>query len=474
MTNNLYPNLPIFMVDDEEAILLGYKVALSKGGINNTIACGDSNKALDMLHQHPASLVLLDLTMPYVSGEELLEKITSLYPGIPVIIVTGNDDINTAIKCIKAGASDYLTKPVSRERLLRTVQQTLSIRELQIENEALRKEILAEELINTEAFSKIITANHTMISIIRYIAAIAATPYPVLLSGETGVGKEVIAQAIHKASARTGRFVPVNIAGLDDNILADTLFGHKRGAFTSAETARAGMIEEAQGGTLFLDEIGDLSITSQVKLLRLLQEHEYLPLGEDRPRKSDARIIVATNADLTELQETGKFRPDLFFRLHTHHIHIPPLRERLDDLPILVDHFLTVSADTLGKKKPTPPPELFALLATYHFPGNVRELASMITDAVSRHKSKMLSMETFNSYIAPRRTKLSSGKATEHNNSPESRNGLIFGQTLPPLKDAKRLFIEEAIKRSNGNMTLAAKLLGTTRQALSWHTKKDK
>ena len=217
----------------------------------------------------------------------------------------------------------------------------------------------------------------------------------------------MIAKAVHLLSNRKGEFVPVNVAGLDENVFTDTLFGHKKGAFTGADRARIGLVEQASGGTLFLDEIGDLSADLQVKLLRLLQEGEYFPLGSDVTKRSDARVVVATNQELQTLQESGKFRKDLYYRLCAHHVHIPPLRERREDLPLLAEHFLEKSSEALGKKKPTPPKELFILLSSYHFPGNIRELKSMIWDAVSYHKIGKLSLDAFKTHI--RKTQPSMG-----------------------------------------------------------------
>ncbi len=238
-----------------------------------------------------------------------------------------------------------------------------------------------------------------MRSTFKYIESIAVTSQPVLITGKTGVGKELIARTIHRLSGRKGTLAAVNVTGLDDTTFSDTLFDHKRGAFTGADRVRAGLIEKAANGTLFLDETGDLHPTSQVKLLRLLQEREYYPLGADVPRPSNARIVVATNRDLLALQASGTFRADLYYRLLLHRINVPPLRERRDDIPLLVEFFLQRAADELGKTKPTPPPELFILLALYDFPGNIRELQTMIFDAVSRHESWKLSLTGFKEII---------------------------------------------------------------------------
>jgi DNA-binding NtrC family response regulator len=279
-------------------------------------------------------------------------------------------------------------------------RRAVEIRELQRENQLLKTHMLSNKLNSPEAFSEIVTNSAAMRSIFQYVEAIAASPRPVSITGETGVGKELIARAVHRLSQRDGAFVPVNVAGLDDTVFADTLFGHKKGAFTDAREARNGLVEKASGGTLFLDEIGDLNTTAQVKLLRLLQEGEYFPLGSDMAKRSDARMVVATNQDLDVLQSSGKFRKDLYYRLCDHQIQIPPLRDRREDLAVLAEHFLEKASKTLKRKKPTPPEELITLLSTYHFPGNVRELESMVFDAVSSHKSGKLSLDIFKDHLS--------------------------------------------------------------------------
>ena len=304
-----------------------------------------------------------------------------------------------------------------------------------------------------------------MRSIFQYVEAIAKTILPVLITGETGVGKELIALAIHRLSRRKGEFVPVNVAGVDDNLFSDTLFGHKKGAFTGADRDRKGMIEQASGGTLFLDEIGDLSIQSQVKLLRLLQEGKYYPVGSDVAKLTDARILVATNKDIESMQEAGEFRKDLFYRLQAHHIHVPPLRERKEDISLLVGHFLEKASNELGRKKPTPPQGLFTLLLTYHFPGNIRELEGMVFDALSRHKSGVLSMKSFSDKVAPKHP--SPQESAQEVLVQAERMGVSFAEQLPTLKETEEMLIAEALRRSNGNQTIAAQMLGLTRRALN-------
>jgi len=461
---SLYPQLPILMVDDEMQTLNSFDFVLRSASMNHTIRCQDSRKVMAIFSEQEIEVMLLDLSMPYVSGEELLSMVTKDFPEVPIIVVTGSNDVETAVRCMKSGAFDYMVKPVEKSRLVSGVRRAIEIRELQRENKWLRAHVLSDRLEHPEIFSEIITNSPAMKSIFQYIEAISPSPQPVLITGETGVGKELVAKAIHRLSHRTGPFVPVNVAGLDDNVFADTLFGHRKGAFTGADQTRSGMVEQASGGTLFLDEIGDLSLASQVKLLRLSQDGEFFALGSDVAKRSDARVLVATNQDLEFLQSSGRFRKDLYYRLCAHHVHLPPLRERREDLPLLIDYFLETASQTLGKKKPTPPTELFTLLSTYHFPGNVRELQSMILDAVSSHQSGKLSLEVFKSYIRQKHPAFD----VDSKPLPPGEDMLIsFSDQLPTLKKAEQSLISEALKRAKGNQAIAAQMLGITRQALN-------
>jgi DNA-binding NtrC family response regulator len=470
MTESTYPHFPVMMVDDEAQAINSFEMTLRSANMNNFIRCHDSRDVMPLLSSQEIEVMLLDLRMPHISGEELLPQITADYPEIPVVVVTGSNDIDTAVKCMQNGAFDYILKPVENSRLIGGVKRAVELRELQRENQMLKAHVLSDKLEKPEVFSEIITISTSMRSIFQYIEAVAGSPRPVLITGETGVGKELIARAVHRLSSRAGDFVPVNVAGLDDHVFADTLFGHKKGAFTDAREARSGLIERAAGGTLFLDEIGDMSTTSQVKLLRLLQEGEFFPLGSDVAKRSDARIVVATNQDLDALQSSGKFRKDLYYRLCDHQIHIPPLRRRREDLAVLVEHFLQKASKTLDKKKPTPPVELITLLSTYHFPGNIRELESMIFDAVSSHASGKLSMDLFKAHISKKHP---ISPADPADSSPEKGALISFSHQLPTLKQIEQLLIDEALNRSNGNQSIAAMSLGISRQALNKRLKKS-
>ena len=466
-----FPSLPVLLVDDEESFLLSASLILAGDGINNVVQCQDSREVMSLLSEQDFSVIVLDMNMPHIPGWELLPMIAQDFPDIRTVVITGIDEVEIAVETIKAGACDYLVKPVEPPRLVNTIRHEIEMWEMQKENALLKQYLLSNELQHPEAFVNVVTRSDAMRSIFQYAEAIARTSMPVLVTGETGVGKELVARALHELSGRMGEFVPLNVAGVDDTLFSDTLFGHRRGAFTGADRDRKGLIEQAEAGTMFLDEIGDLRPESQVKLLRLLQEGRYYPIGSDVSRLSDTRIIVATNRDITSMQERDEFRKDLYYRLQTHRIHIPPLRERKEDIPVLIEHFLAKSADELDKKKPTPPRELFTLLSIYHFPGNIRELESMIFDAVSRHESGVLSMESF-------RGKLSQGQisyqtmqpagAVAQESTPVTVNRqIMFPDQLPTLKETEKMLIAEALKRADGNQTIAAQLLGLSRRALN-------
>lgn len=353
--------------------------------------------------------------------------------------------------------------------LIHIVRDITERKQMEEEITALKKHLLSGELENETVFSSIITRSKKMRAIFQYIEAVAKSQKPVFITGETGAGKELIARSVHLASGLKGEYIAVNVAGLDDTMFSDTLFGHKKGAFTGAEKDREGLIVRASGGTLLLDEIGDLSKSSQVKLLRLLEEMIYYPLGSDTPGKSSARVIACSNQDIQEQIEKGTFRNDLYYRLCAHHIHIPPLRERLQDIPLLLDHFIEESSNTMNKKPPVLSPELITLLSNYQFPGNVRELQAMVHDAVAQHKSGKLSLDSFKGFIKQRRPLPETEPLPANENSSSLKK--IFGH-FPTLKEMEDHIIAEAMKCCDANQGSAASLLGITRQALNQRLKK--
>ncbi len=448
---------PILIVDDEPEILLAVDTTLRMAGLTNIITIGDSRDVIRIMERKIPRLILLDLNMPHINGGRLLKIIRKTWPRIPVIVLTGAIDVDTAVQCMKIGALDYVVKPVEEGRLLEAVNQALDYENLSQTDKKGPPKDLFSQIKNPEAFRHIITQDKKMHSIFHYVEAIGPSSQPVLIFGETGVGKELICQSIHSLSRRKGKLVKVNVAGLDDNVFSDTLFGHVAGAFTGADKARPGLIEQAVAGTLFLDEIGDLALTSQVKLLRLLQEGEYLPLGSDGTRKSDVRILASTNLDLWALEKKGKFRKDLIYRLSTHTLTLPPLRERLLDLPLLLDRFACTAAIELDKPIPDMPKNLIEQMETYPFKGNIRELKSMVHDAISRYKKGPITGDLFKGLAR---------KPITHDQK--------ISMDLPTLKEASIELVEKALKQTRGNQSAAAKILGISQQALSKRIQKLK
>ena len=457
-------SLPVLLVDDEEQIVLSAQTLLRTSGVNNVITLNDGRGVLPLLAEQEIGVVVLDIGMPGVSGCDLLVDIAKDYPHIPVIFMTAMNNLDTAVSCMRAGAFDYLLKPVEKSRFVTAVRRALELRLLQTELLSLKNRLLSDELENSSAFADIITINKKMRAIFQYVEVIAGAHRPVLITGETGVGKELVARSIHAASGLQGAFVAVNSAGLDDTLFSDALFGHKKGSFTGADAAREGLIAQAAGGTLFLDEIGDMPESSQVKLLRLMQERTYHPLGSDIPRQSDARVLVATNRDIQAMIASGTFRKDLYYRLRAHHIHIPPIRERTEDIPLLLQHFIGMSAMLLKRKPPRFPPELVLLLQNYRFPGNVRELQLMVFDAIVQSKGAMLSLKSFRDIIGEENAgylKVAKGDA-------HGKDYLISeSAVLPTLKEAEEIVVQESLRRAGGNQGVAASMLGISRQALN-------
>lgn len=453
------PIHPILLVDDERGALDSLSIALEFNGINNVLTCNDSSRAFEMAETNDVEAIFLDLIMPGVGGEDILDRLTLQLPDIPVIITTGVGDIDTAVRCMHKGAFDYITKPVDTERLSASLVKALEFRNLKRQNAILARNLLMRENGVPEAFEEFITRDRQLLSVLRYCEAVARGSEPVMIQGETGAGKEILARGIHRASGRAGSFVAVNLAGLDDQMFSDTLFGHVKGAFTGADAPRKGLIESAYRGTLFLDEIGDLGEASQVRLLRVLQEREYLPLGSDNPVNMDTRILAATHHDLPELTRQGRFRQDLYYRLKTHIVRIPPLRERKADIPLLLDHFLALAAEDSDKPTPSYPPELLTLLRSYHFPGNVRELRAMVYDAILTHPGKLLSTSAF-------QKAMNEPSPSEHPGGMEE-NLFRSCEQLPTLKEASEALVREALLRTEGNQRIAAGMLGITPSALS-------
>ena len=454
---------PILLVDDEPQLLHSASIVLRATGMPEVLTIQDSREVMPLLASREIGVLVLDLSMPHLSGKLVLESVAAEFPEIPVIVMTANNDLETAVQCMQIGASDYLVKPVDKNRLVASVRRALEMRALRTELFSLKESLLGNRSHEPAAFSEIVTQSPAMFAIFSYIEAIASSPQPVLVTGETGSGKELIARVLHRLSGRPGNLVAVNVAGLDDTMFSDTLFGHAKGAFTGADQIRDGLIGTTGEGTLFLDEIGDLSMASQVKLLRLLQEGTFYPLGSDRLKQSRARVVVATHCDVRRDVDMGKFRKDLYFRLRTHHIQLPPLRGRIEDLPHLTNHFVEKAALTLGKPVPNVPVALYQWLRNYSFPGNIRELEGMVFDAVARCQGNVLPLQSFKDACDIETLPSSAEPSQEFADT--SPNWIP--ERLPTLKEAEDVLIAEALRRADGNQGAAAALLGISRQALN-------
>ncbi len=464
MIDTVSTTLPVLIVDDEPQVLRSIDMLLRSSGIDPVLAVDDSRKVIPLLARQSVAAILLDLSMPHISGEELLDNITTEYPDIPIIIITATNDLDTAVKCVRIGAFDYLVKPVDEDQLLSSVKRAMEMSALRNEVLTLRESIFERDVRNKEAFVDIVTCDAAMLAIFRYLVAIAGSTQPTLITGETGTGKELIARAIHQLSGRTGEFVVIDSAGLDDTLFSDSLFGHTRGAYTNAIQDREGLVARAKGGTLFLDEIGDLSAASQIKLLRLFQENTYYPVGSDKPHQSDARFVVATHRDVEQLVKDGTFRKDLYYRLRAHRVELPPLRERHDDIPLLIENFINDTAMSLGKPAPSVPGELTALLQSYHWPGNVREFKAVIYDAVARNEKGVLPLQSFRELLGADDADMTD---PGHDRGGATHIDTLFPDRLPTLKEAEDFLIDAALQRANGNQGTAAAILGMSRQALN-------
>jgi two-component system nitrogen regulation response regulator NtrX len=363
-------NATIMVVDDEERIRTSLAGILDDEGYR-TILAGDGMDALALVQKEPPDLVILDIWMPNMDGLETLQKLKESYPGLPVIMMSGHGSIETAVRSTKLGAYDFVEKPLSLEKLLVTVKNALSMNRLKEENESLRGMAMgAQEMIGVTP---------AMVKLMEQIKLVAPTNASVLITGENGTGKELVARAIHLYSPRQNRpFVEVNCAAIPEELIESELFGHEKGAFTGAIAQKKGKFDLADSGTIFLDEIGDMSLKTQAKVLRILQERKFERVGGTRTIEVDVRVVAATNKLLDEEIKAGNFREDLFYRLNVVPFTVPPLRERRADIPLLCDHFLEQFCRRDGKEQKTILPDAMELLQQYEWPGNVRELKNIM------------------------------------------------------------------------------------------------
>jgi DNA-binding NtrC family response regulator len=449
--------LRVMVIDDEPLMRITVQDALAAEGYK-VITAETGGNGLTLLRENQADMVITDLRLPDMDGIQILREVKTFSPETQVIMITAYGSIDSAVTAMKQGASDYLTKPFSMDELLLIIKRIQRIRELEEENLSLRKKV--EEQFGLEG---LVGKSPQMIKIYDLIETVSQTDTTVLVYGESGTGKEMAANAIHLRSPRKGRpFIKVNCAALPETLLESELFGHEKGAFTGAFRQRKGRFEMADGGTLFLDEIGDIAPTVQIKLLRVLQERQFERVGGNETLSVNVRLICATQRDLKEGIRKGSFREDLYYRLNVVPIHLPPLRERREDIFLLADHFINKFSQKMGKEISGLSEEARTILLTYAFPGNIRELENMLERAVALIKGKVIQAEDLPEEVC-------GGETPVHKICEKIR-------ASKPLSSATRLFekeyIQTVLEKTKGKKGHAAEILGISRKTL-WEKIKE-
>lgn len=439
----------ILVIDDEKNIRTGLQDALELDGYDVLLA-SDGKEGLEIALNNEIDLVITDLRMPGVSGEEVLRRVTTETPGIPVIVLTGHGTVENAVEAMRAGAYDFLTKPLNLDRLSLLVKRALQNRELVLQHRELEREIEGKK-----SFEHIIGKSSPMLKVFDVVKRVAPTKASILITGESGVGKELIADAIHNLSTRKGRpLVKVHCAALAETLLESELFGHEKGSFTGAVARKRGRFELAQSGTIFLDEIGEINQSVQIKMLRVLQDKKFERVGGEETLEVDVRVITATNRDLEKEIAAGRFREDLYYRLNVVRIHVPPLRERKDDLPMLITSFIREFAEENEKKIDGIDNKARAALYAYDWPGNVRQLRNCVESAVVMTSGNVITLDDLPPSIRE---------------SDAARSIVIpVGSTM---SDAEKEVILQTLSAQNGNKSRTAEVLGIGRKTL--HRKLD-
>ena len=430
----------ILVVEDDGDMRLLLEEELGAAGYEVLVA-GEGGEALTLLQSHSVDLVLTDLAMPGIPGEKLLQQVRAWDSSVPVIIMTAFGSIESAVEAMRGGARHYITKPFRLEDMLGTVKAAL-------EERRVRWPAPAGASSDADEAPEFVLASESMRRVYERVLRAAAVDTPVLIRGESGTGKEWLARSVHRSSPRASRaFLPVNSSAIPDTLLESLLFGHRRGAFTDAREDRTGLLLQAEGGTLFLDEVGDMSLGLQAKLLRMLQEHEIHPLGAPAPIPVDVRVVAATHRDLAAMCRDGRFREDLFYRLDVVPIEVPPLRDRLEDIPPLVQHFLARHGRRLGREQVSVSHEALERMRAHTWPGNVRELENVVQRALVLGSGPV---------IGPEDLPESLGAARLPGASDEVRS----------LSDVEREQVTRAMQAARGNKSAAARLLGLDRKTL--------
>ncbi|MFZ0861917.1 MAG: sigma-54 dependent transcriptional regulator [Candidatus Sulfotelmatobacter sp.] len=442
----------ILIVEDEAKMRRLLELNLGDDGFT-TFSAEDAETGLKLLRENPIDLVLTDLKLPGMNGLEFLQTVKRQNAALPVVVMTAFGSVETAVDAMKAGASDYVLKPFSLTEMRMVIHKELDVRNLREENRSLR-----EALGKRYSHPNVVARSPKMQEVLATVERVAPTNSTVLLGGESGVGKDLIARAIHEKSRRaSGPFLKINSSAIPENLLESELFGFEKGAFTGAVASKPGKFELADKGTLFLDEIGDVPPATQVKLLRVLQEREFERLGGTRTVKVDVRLIAATNKDLRQALEQGTFREDLYYRLNVVPIDIAPLRERTEDIPDLVNLFISRFTGESDKPVEGITREAMQILVNYHWPGNVRELQNIVERACALAKGAVLDPSDIHLDVRP--AKAANGPG----------GFLPDGMTLEQWEDE---MVQEALRRANGNKSQAARLLGLSRNALRYRLSK--
>ena len=440
----------ILIVDDEEIVRESCIKILSSERSYRLLSVASAEEALSVFEEEEIDLIITDLKLPDMDGIELLKVVRERDPNIEVIMITGYGTVDTAVQAMKLGAYDYIEKPFRPDELLALAMRALEKKRLREENLQLRRQLPVQYIRN------IIGQSKEMERVFELISSVAPTSSTVLITGESGTGKELVARAIHYNSPRRdGPFVVVDCGTLPDELIESELFGHRRGAFTGAVEDKKGLIEEADGGTLFLDEIGNLPLPLQTRLLRVLQEKEFRPLGGKRSKRIDVRFIAATNRDLKEMVREGSFREDLYYRLNIFPIRMPPLRERRDDIPLLAYHFLKRYSQELGKEVSGITAEAMKILIDYEWPGNVRELENTIQRAILITKGNTIRADDLG-FIEPSRQ-------VHIPRTFEELKTLKRELRERSVEEVEREFVLEALRRNEWNVSRAARDVGMLR-----------
>lgn len=434
----------ILIVDDDLSVREVLEITLEKKG-HTVWTAPDSRTALAILHRESVALVLLDLRLGQESGLDVLQRIRETWTDLPVLMVTAYADAKSAITAMKYGAKDYISKPFELDDLLYTVERTLETARLEAENSWLKDQI-------GQRYDEIIGSSSQMNEVFDLVRRIAPTTINVLLTGESGTGKERFARAIHQASQRsTHPFLAINCGGLPENLIESELFGFRKGAFTGADRAKKGLLEIASGGTLFLDEVGELSPVTQVKFLRFIQDRSFIPLGGTEPLHTDVRIIAATNRNVEQCVREGSFREDLYYRLSGVKVHLPPLRDRGDDIILLAEHFLRTACRTQKRLVQGFSPDALTKLRAYQYPGNVRELENIIERAVALEPGETISAASLIIY-----------EQLSVSDQDFGMERVLSGQmTLDEyITMHEQKILNEAMRRCNGHKGRAAEVVG--------------